>query len=202
MEGFTPAGGEPTVDMRDADTMVPDGGRRFPATPSSVGLARRFLLATLPDACDDAADVLVLMLSELATNAVQHAATEFEVAVRVAPDGSRVRVDVSDGAAGYPAPQDQHPDAPHGRGLHIVRTLADAWGIEMHRDRPGKTVWFSVPLPRRERGPRPRRDGRRRSRRRAGRLAAAWQTSRPGPSRVRRCSTRCATPSWRRTSRA
>ena len=36
------------------------------------------------------------MLSELATNAVQHAATEFEVAVRVAPDGGRVRVEVSD----------------------------------------------------------------------------------------------------------
>ena len=38
------------------------------------------------------------------------------------------------------------PDAPDGRGLHIVRALADAWGIEMRRDRPGKTVWFSVAL--------------------------------------------------------
>ena len=86
------------------------------------------------------------MLSELATNAVQHAATEFEVAVRVAPDGRRVRVEVTDAAAGFPTPQEPVADAPHGRGLHIVRTLADAWGIEMRRDRPGKTVWFSLPL--------------------------------------------------------
>ena len=111
-----------------------------------MGEARRFLLGTLPDAGDDDADALALMLSELATNAVQHAATEFEVSVRVAPDGGRVRVEVSDGAAGYPTPQDPVPDAPHGRGLHIVRALADAWGIEMRRDRPGKTVWFSVAL--------------------------------------------------------
>ena len=86
------------------------------------------------------------MLSELATNAVQHAATEFEVSVHVAPDCGRVRVEVSDGAPGYPTPQDPVPDAPDGRGLHIVRALADAWGIEMRRDRPGKTVWFSVAL--------------------------------------------------------
>ena len=92
----------------------------------------------------------MLMLSELATNAVQHAATEFEVGVRVAPDGHRVRVEVTDAAAGFPTPQEQIADAPHGRGLHIVRTLADAWGIEMRRDRPGKTVWFSLPLGRRE----------------------------------------------------
>ena len=57
-----------------------------------------------------------------------------------------MRVEVSDGSAGFPTPQEQRPDAPHGRGLHIVRALADAWGIEMQRDRPGKTVWFSLPL--------------------------------------------------------
>ena len=86
------------------------------------------------------------MLSELSTNAVQHAATEFEVSVHVAPDCRRVRVEVSDGSAGFPTPPEQRPEAPHGRGLHIVRALADAWGIEMRRDRPGKTVWFSLPL--------------------------------------------------------
>ena len=121
--------------------------RRFHASALSVGQARRFLLAKLPAAWGGDADELVLMLSELATNAVQHAATEFEVAVRVSPDCGRVRVEVSDPAAGYPTPQEPVPDAPHGRGLHIVRSLADAWGIEARRDRPGKTVWFSVVLP-------------------------------------------------------
>jgi PAS domain S-box-containing protein len=132
--------------MDATDTSTIAAARRFPAVTSSVGQARRFLLAQLPGAADGEADALVLMLSELATNAVQHAATEFEVQVQVAPDRHHVRVDVTDGATGFPTPQEQVADAPHGRGLHIVRTLADTWGIEMRRDQPGKTVWFSLSL--------------------------------------------------------
>jgi PAS domain S-box-containing protein len=148
MKGLNLPGGEPTAETHTVDPMTAAATRLFPATTASVGQARRFLVGQLPAAVarSEDADALVLMLSELATNAVQHAATEFEVAVRVAPDGSRVRVEVSDGAVGFPTPPEQVPDAPHGRGLHIVRALADAWGIEMQRDRPGKTVWFSLPL--------------------------------------------------------
>ena len=101
----------------------------------------------LPEGSGEDADALVLMLSELATNAVRHAATEYVVSVRVADGGRHVLVEVSDAAGGYPVPQEQAGDAPHGRGLHIVQTLADAWGIEMQRDRPGKTVWFSSGCP-------------------------------------------------------
>ena len=60
------------------------------------------------------------MLSELATNAVRHAGSEYVVSVRVAADGHEVLVEVSDGAGGYPVPQDPTGDAPHGRGLHTV----------------------------------------------------------------------------------
>ncbi len=87
------------------------------------------------------------MVSELATNAVQHAGAPFEMSVAVDPIASRVRVDVRDPSDGTPARRGLVSDAPHGRGLHIIATLADAWGIEMRRDRPGKTVWFSAPLP-------------------------------------------------------
>ncbi len=99
----------------------------------SVGQARRFLLAKLPAVWGDDADRLVLMVSELATNAVQHAATEFEVAVRVSPDRERVRVEVSDVAAGYPTPLEPALDALHGRGLHIVRCAGRRLG---HRGAP------------------------------------------------------------------
>ena len=147
MKGPNPPRGEPTAAMRTVDPLPVSATRRFPATSTSVGQARRFLLGQLPAAArDEDADELVLMLSELSTNAVQHAATEFEVAVHVTPDASRVRVEVSDGSVAFPTPPEQVSDAPHGRGLHIVRALADAWGIEMRRDLPGKTVWFSMPL--------------------------------------------------------
>jgi hypothetical protein len=121
-----------TLPMRQSTTGARSGAalgagstsasRRFPAATTSVGQARRFLIE-------------------------QHAATEFEVSVHIAADASSVRVEVSDDARGYPTPQDPVGDAPHGRGLHIVRTVADAWGLEMHRGREGKTVWFSSALP-------------------------------------------------------
>ena len=138
-----------------ANRVLTEGGaaktesRHFPAIPGSVGRARRFLLQAVPAGGGDGPDLLALMLSELATNAVQHAATEFEVAITLGAlsegtDGARwVRVAVSDGAPGHPAPEEPAADAPHGRGLRIVESLADAWGVEVQRGRPGKTVWFA-----------------------------------------------------------
>ena len=58
-----------------------------------------------------------------------------------------MRVGVSDTAPGYPIPQEADAEALHGRGLQIVSTLADGWGIEVHKGQLGKTVWFSAPLP-------------------------------------------------------
>ena len=125
----------------------PTASRRFPADAASVGQARRFLLGRLPEGRVGDADALVLMLSELATNAVCHAATDFEVTVQVVGETRRVVVEVTDSAGGDPAPREVAADAPHGRGLRIVQALADAWGVERRRDRCGKTVWFSSILP-------------------------------------------------------
>jgi signal transduction histidine kinase len=107
--------------------------RRFAAVAPWVGEARHFLLSLLPDGSGGSADAMALMLSELATNAVQHASTDFEVAVDIAPDGRHVRVAVSDSAEGFPVPQDTDTESSDGRGLHIVRELADAWGIDVRR---------------------------------------------------------------------
>ena len=150
-------GSQPLVadDVSGAGAVQAEGGagetvtRRFPAAAGSVGRARRFVLSRLPDGCRDGLDLLALMVSELATNAVQHAATDFEVTITVSAAGDgrddvrRVRVGVRDEAAGYPTPQEPAADAPHGRGLRIVESLADTWGTEVQRGRPGKTVWFS-----------------------------------------------------------
>ena len=143
----------PTVPGREpVTTRVDDGGPGdvgLAALPGHRGVGRAG--PPLPARCAarwsaEDTDALVLMLSELATNAVHHAATEYEVSVSVAPDGRQVRVEVSDAAGGYPVPQEPAADAPHGRGLHIVRDAGRRVG---HRDAarpPGKTVWFSSAL--------------------------------------------------------
>jgi len=91
----------------------------------------------------DVQDAVALMVSELATNAVLHAGTEFDVTLTL--DGNQLRVEVSD--RGPRMPQVQPPPPPteeHGRGLRIVRELSESWGIEGRTGAPGKSVWFQL----------------------------------------------------------
>ncbi len=120
--------------------------RRFPAAPVSVGAARRFAVDRLPDEDEDVRERVELMVSELAANCVVHAGTGFEVSVSTADD--HIRVEVTDASEGRPAVRWPEPLQPRGRGLQIVRALADEWGVEASPDgRPGKTVWFTLAAP-------------------------------------------------------
>ena len=129
--------------------------RRIRLAPDarSPGLARRMLVAALDEAGltepgrDAAADTVVLLASELSENAVLHAGTEFEVALRI--DDAEVVVTVSDRGAG---PLEQHLAQPrrrygraaaHGRGLALLSRLATAWGTRHEQDGTHRT-WFSV----------------------------------------------------------
>jgi anti-anti-sigma factor len=121
-----------------------DGGaapREFANVPASVAEVRAYVAGCLGDADDDVRETVKLLVSELATNAVSHAATTFTVAVECTQD--RIRVRITDTGAGRPQVQPIDPTAPDGRGLRIVESLAESWGIE-HRD-DGKTVWFVIP---------------------------------------------------------
>ena len=143
--GVATVSGDAAAASRGARVAGTTVARRFAATCLSVGQARRFLLEQLGGGGGDDIELMALMVSELATNAMQHAETDFEVEISVTPDirGRCVHVRVTDDAPGFPTPQEPAADAPHGRGLRIVASLADAWGIEMHRGSPGKTVWFT-----------------------------------------------------------
>ena len=55
--------------------------QRFSPTPEGVRAARHFVQAALDDIDPDVCDTAVLLTSELATNAILHARTEFDVAV-------------------------------------------------------------------------------------------------------------------------
>jgi anti-sigma regulatory factor (Ser/Thr protein kinase) len=87
---------------------------------------------------------LLLVVSELVTNAVLHGAEPIVVTVVRTPD--RVRVEVTDGAPdASPHSNRVRPDAETGRGLSVVTRLAAAWGWRATPGR-GKTVWAELPL--------------------------------------------------------
>lgn len=89
---------------------------------------------------DGDADTVLLLVSEVVSNAVRHAGTPFELTVAV--DESQVRVTVVDNdPSGRPEVQEQDPEATSGRGLYIVEQLASSWGAQSVEGN-GKAVWF------------------------------------------------------------
>ena len=118
--------------------------RRFPATLDSVADARRFTLGALAGQPAELQDAVVLMVSELTTNALVHALSAFEVTIR--QEGGIVRVEVSDAGGGEPELLSPGSTEPHGRGLRIVDRLADAWGA-IDSPSGGKSIWFTLGPP-------------------------------------------------------
>jgi anti-sigma regulatory factor (Ser/Thr protein kinase) len=119
--------------------------RSFEPDPIAVRGAREFALGALGDAVATAQDPafverVLLVVSELATNAVLHARTPF--VVRMTGGGGSVRVAVFDTSAGHPEPGAPDPTAVTGRGLGIVEALASRWGVESAAD--GKWVWAEL----------------------------------------------------------
>jgi anti-sigma regulatory factor (Ser/Thr protein kinase) len=119
----------------------------LPAEPASVGQARRFVRGVLDDwGLPDLVDTVMLLTSELATNAVLHARTAFAVVVSRRDDG--VRVDVLDGSVVTPRNRQPTQMAATGRGVGMVATLAEQWGATPETELHGyaKGVYFTVPL--------------------------------------------------------
>lgn len=82
-----------------------------------------------------------LLLSELVTNALVHTRHGAVVTVTVAP--ATLRVEVRDFVSGLPMSfVPNADDGTHGRGLILVQSLADAWGVKAHA--LGKVVWFEL----------------------------------------------------------
>jgi serine/threonine-protein kinase RsbW len=87
------------------------------------------------------ADDVELLTSELATNAVQHAAGfRYAVAVRVCP--GLILVEVFDSAPERPLLHERDSEREGGRGLATVAALAKDWGSGQCAH--GKRVWFTV----------------------------------------------------------
>ncbi|MGP4003583.1 ATP-binding protein [Streptomyces sp. 8N706] len=139
--------------------------------PAEVGRARRWARSRLarsgirPD--EPLAETLILLISELVTNAVVHTGCPAvlrmllpecgathggapEVGSRDARSGEElpgvaaetVRVEVTDRSARAPMPRHADGDDTHGRGLELVDGLADRWGWKP--EGAGKSIWCEI----------------------------------------------------------
>ena len=121
------------------------GARTFEPDMANVRLARRFVREHLAGrAPADVVDDLALVTSELVTNAFEHGTPE-PVALEVAVNAGSVMVTVtSRGEATLIPAVDDWATAPaerlNGRGLGIVRALADAIDVKRSRDAVAITV--------------------------------------------------------------
>ncbi|MCX4751659.1 ATP-binding protein [Kitasatospora sp. NBC_01287] len=92
------------------------------------------------------ADDVLLLVSELVTNACRHTDGPEHLTLRATP--TRLRIEVTDTDPTHPAPRRPHlATSLGGHGLHTVALLASRWGSAPHPDRPGKTVWAEIDLP-------------------------------------------------------
>ena len=114
------------------------------ALPSSAGAARDQMTAVLRARVDEhVQDRVVLLVSELVTNAVTHARTP--VLFQAWVTDNLVRVEVHDCA--LPSRRLERCatlGVGRGCGLRLVDILATRWGVQ--NEQSGKCVWFEVRL--------------------------------------------------------
>ncbi|WP_030208732.1 ATP-binding protein [Streptomyces bikiniensis] len=113
--------------------------------PAEVGRARRWARSRLAGSGiredEPLAETLVLIISELVTNAVVHTGCPAVLRMLFAAEGG-VRVEVADASDCPPRPRRAHGDDTNGRGLELVDGLADRWGWQPEGS--GKSIWCEV----------------------------------------------------------
>jgi anti-sigma regulatory factor (Ser/Thr protein kinase) len=114
----------------------------LPRVPVSVARARAGL-RPLRDALGHRYQDAVLLVSEVVTNAVRHGHGT-TVALSAVVRDATLRIEIVDGGVGFEPPAGEpDPSSPGGRGLRIVNSLADRWGVY---EGNSTHVWFEMEL--------------------------------------------------------
>ncbi|MFF6995537.1 ATP-binding protein [Streptomyces sp. NPDC008313] len=157
--GPDPGAGGASGAPGESATAPPAGGQvrrlSFDGESGVVPLARDFTRQALyawgwlPAATADrraAAEDVLLVVSELVTNACLHAEGPDEL--QIACDNKVLRIEVSDGGTGQPAPRTPHrAGRPGGHGMFIVQRLCLDWGVLRTSGVAGKRVWAELGAP-------------------------------------------------------
>jgi anti-sigma regulatory factor (Ser/Thr protein kinase) len=109
----------------------------LPALPEAPRMARTFVRDAFETVDADTLDRITLCVSELVTNAVDHAGPP--IALCVTCDDDRLRIEVHDASNRRPEPRDVSPSSLRGRGMHLVADTASKWGVDSLPT--GKSVW-------------------------------------------------------------
>ena len=112
----------------------------FRRDPSAARAARRFVRSVVAEADVETINAVELLVSELVTNAVVHAASEPQVDVHLSKQ--RLRVEVYDDDPNLPHRRTPDAVGPGGRGLLLLEQFANRWGADRRDD--GKVVWFEI----------------------------------------------------------
>ncbi|MFI6693779.1 ATP-binding protein [Streptomyces sp. NPDC050433] len=126
----------------------------LPSDPASVPEARRYVARVLTEwglpADADTAETVRLIISELATNAVQHTfgrSPTFTIDVTLERD-EELCVGVTDSHPRWPQRLPAAVQQDNGRGMVIIRSLTAEYGGRLSVTPTadgGKTVWITLP---------------------------------------------------------
>jgi anti-sigma regulatory factor (Ser/Thr protein kinase) len=109
----------------------------FPPHPRNVRHARRITRTALAAwGATDLVDSAEMVVSELVTNAMRYGSGPVDLTLALTETG--LRVSVTDEGTALPSAREAGEDAVGGRGLQIVRLLAESWDVVVRLT--GKTV--------------------------------------------------------------
>jgi anti-sigma regulatory factor (Ser/Thr protein kinase) len=128
------------VESEEAETYQVD--THLPQEMGSITVARRLAGLTLRECgYQGRHEDVLLVVSELVTNALVHG--DGPPALRVRVSASHVRIEVGD--TGAELPEARVPGPSSGWGLHVVRLLSTGWGISPDESgKDGKVVWCEL----------------------------------------------------------
>ncbi|MBC3843412.1 ATP-binding protein [Streptacidiphilus sp. 4-A2] len=122
----------------------------YPSEPESIARVRRDLRSAMRGTGfgDEVTDDVVLLASEMATNAVRHGrGSEVpDIGVRLVAAVAGLYLEVTDGSRRMPQPRTSRDSDVDGRGLLLLAELGHRWGVTVNSG-VGKHTWVLVAAP-------------------------------------------------------